>query len=93
MKATKEVRRQAILESIIKGQAHEIGRISPLFEPDLIRMSPDLRRELLLSINNITGMSEVVFDMDGHCFIFGLQIQVEPLFKGLTFRIESGSKR
>ena len=85
-------KRRAIFDSIIEGHVHELGRIGGLFVPDLIRVSPELRRELLLSINDKTGMSDVRLDMEGNCFIYGMQIEMEPLFSGLTFRIESGRR-
>lgn len=78
------------LDNILRGMGHETKHNPACYGADLLRVSPELRRELLLSINEKTGIGYAQLNESGEAYIIGLQIVLEPLFTGSTFRIEGG---
>lgn len=78
------------LDNILNGRGHEMKHNPQCYNADLLRVSPELRRELLTTTDPVTGIGYVQFNEDGEIYIIGLQVALEPLFTGLTFRIEGG---
>lgn len=81
---------QALLNIIYK-EVQKFNRMAFCVKADVVRVAPDLWVELLSTMVDGNVLNRYAIDYhDGRRHIFGIQVEQEPYFPSMTFRIEGG---
>lgn len=73
-------------------EMQKFNQLAYCVKADVIRVAPDLLTELIMAMkSDVIRYSMYTMDYSsGGRFIFGAQVEQEPYFPSMTFRIEGG---